>query len=289
MGEGESGRLETCNDCSPSLRLSQLFRSSPVLGYLGCIGRWFDWPLVIRLAEALPQARIELVGPCSCRRPKQLPANVRLLPACKQSEAAGHLARFSAGLIPFRSNALTAGVDPIKYYDYRAAGLPVLSTRFGEMALRGRDDGVYFLDQADNLAETVSAALDHATTPPRPADSGATTIGLPVFAGATIFDPYCPRHGFDARPEFSQWMADELVGVDIDGGLRGVAASDGGGAASRGVAASSIGPTASASCTAGPCRSGAAWPSTAPPCSGCWRFVSAPAARRSSPNFPTPG
>ena len=86
---------------------------------------------------------------------------MRLLPACKQSEAAGHLARFSAGLIPFRSNALTAGVDPIKYYDYRAAGLPVLSTRFGEMALRGRDDGVYFLDRADDLAETVSAALGH--------------------------------------------------------------------------------------------------------------------------------
>ena len=39
----------------------------PVLGYLGCMGHWFDWPLVIRLAEALPQARIELVGPCAVR------------------------------------------------------------------------------------------------------------------------------------------------------------------------------------------------------------------------------
>ena len=120
---------------SPPLPLSP--SSLPVLGYLGCIGHWFDWPLVVRLAEAMPQARIELVGPCAVGPPRRLPANVTLLPACKQSEAAGHLARFSAGLIPFRRNALTAGVDPIKYYDYRAAGLPVLSTRFGEMALRG--------------------------------------------------------------------------------------------------------------------------------------------------------
>ena len=37
--------------------------ASPVLGYLGCLGRWFDWPLVVRLAEAVPHARIELVGP----------------------------------------------------------------------------------------------------------------------------------------------------------------------------------------------------------------------------------
>jgi len=132
---------------------------STVLGYLGCIGAWFDWPLAIRLAEALPKARVELVGPCLVGPPKRLPDNLRLLPPCRQTEAAGHLRRFSAGLIPFRNNALTSGVDPIKYYEYRGAGLPVLSTRFGEMALRGRDDGVYFLDQTGNLPSTVARAL----------------------------------------------------------------------------------------------------------------------------------
>jgi hypothetical protein len=132
-----------------------------VLGYLGCLGRWFDWPLVIRLAEAMPQSQVELIGPCAAAVPRRLPANVRLLPACNQSEVAGHLARFSAGLIPFRNNALTAGVDPIKYYEYRAAGLPVLSTSFGEMVLRGREDGVYFLDRSHDLAAVVSAALGH--------------------------------------------------------------------------------------------------------------------------------
>jgi hypothetical protein len=133
----------------------------PVFGYVGCLGHWFDWPLVIRLAEAMPQAQVELVGPCAVAPPSNLPANIRMLPPCKQSATAGHLARFSVGLIPFRSNGLTAGVDPIKYYEYRAAGLPVLSTRFGEMALRGREDGVYFLDHADNLAATATAALEH--------------------------------------------------------------------------------------------------------------------------------
>jgi hypothetical protein len=140
---------------------SFIIHHSPTLGYLGCIGRWFDWPLVIRLAEVVPQARIELVGPCVVPPPVRPPANVSLLPACRQSEAMSHLERFSAGLIPFRKDWLTAGVDPIKYYDYRAAGLPVLSARFGEMALRGRDDGVYFFEQTGGLAETVSAALAH--------------------------------------------------------------------------------------------------------------------------------
>jgi hypothetical protein len=140
----------------------------PVLGYLGCLGRWFDWPLVVGLAEAMPETRIELVGPCAVRPPRKLPANIRLFPPCKQSEVAGHLSRFTAGLIPFQTSALTAGVDPIKFYEYRAAGLPVLSTSFGEMALRGRDDGVYFLDRASDLAGVVSEAIG------RPNDAVAT-------------------------------------------------------------------------------------------------------------------
>jgi glycosyltransferase involved in cell wall biosynthesis len=136
-------------------------KSGIVLGYLGCIGRWFDWPLVVQLARQLPQARLELVGPLHVSPPCRLPSNIQLFPPCKQSDACKHLSRFSAGLIPFQLNALTAGVDPIKYYEYRAAGLPVLSTSFGEMALRNNQDGVYFLDQSNDLAAAVNRALEH--------------------------------------------------------------------------------------------------------------------------------
>jgi hypothetical protein len=140
-------------------------RPDMVLGYLGCLGHWFDWPLVVRLAEAVPQARIELIGPCAVPPPGRLPPNIRLLPPCRHSDAAKHLARFSAGLIPFRRTELTASVDPIKFYEYRALGLPVLSTTFGEMAFRGADDGVYFLDHSDDLAAAVAQAARHVDDP----------------------------------------------------------------------------------------------------------------------------
>jgi hypothetical protein len=153
--------LNACDTRQSGTVAASPMHHSPVLGYLGCLGRWFDWPLVVRLAKAMPGARIELVGPCVVGPPRNLPTNIRLLPPCQQSEVAGHLARFAAGLIPFQNNALTAGVDPIKFYEYRAAGLPVLSTSFGEMALRGRDDGVYFLDRTSDLATIVSTALGH--------------------------------------------------------------------------------------------------------------------------------
>jgi hypothetical protein len=166
-GEKERGRggddpNESFRSVSPSPPFP-LSPSGPVLGYLGCIGRWFDWPLVLRLAGMMPHVRIELVGPCVVPPPggQRLPDNLRLAPACRRSEAGGHLARFAAGLIPFKINALTSGVDPIKYYDYRAAGLPVLSARFGEMALRSRCDSVYFLDPLCDWRPVVSAALGH--------------------------------------------------------------------------------------------------------------------------------
>jgi hypothetical protein len=145
--------------CFAQMGAVPFFPCPPVLGYVGCLGSWFDWPLVTRLAEAVPEVRVELVGPCEAPKPRSLPANVRVLAACAHAQIPHHLARFSAGLIPFVRNRLTAGVDPIKYYDYRAYGLPVLTTRFGEMALRGVSDGVYFLDHTADLRAVVLQAL----------------------------------------------------------------------------------------------------------------------------------
>jgi hypothetical protein len=132
----------------------------PVLGYVGTIGDWFDWPLVVRLAEGVPRAEVRLIGPCAVR-PRALPPNVNLLGPRAHRDAMREMAGFSCGLIPFRTTPLTASVDPVKYYEYRGLGLPVLSTRFGEMADRGEADGVFALGSGGAPAEAVSAALRH--------------------------------------------------------------------------------------------------------------------------------
>ncbi|MBC3372404.1 glycosyl transferase [Pseudomonas sp. SWRI92] len=130
-----------------------------VLGYVGTLGRWFDWDLVIALAHANPGNRIRLIGPLATPAPCVLPANIELLPECSYADAITAMATFSVGLIPFKLNRLTASVDPIKYYEYRALGLPVISTRFGEMALRDREPGVWIVDNGSDLGETAVAAL----------------------------------------------------------------------------------------------------------------------------------
>lgn len=130
-----------------------------VFGYVGAIGPWFDWALVHALAVAFPSAIVRLIGPLYSLSPILLPANVELQPACSNTAALQSMASFNMGLIPFKQNALTASVDPIKYYEYRATGLPVLSTVFGEMALRKGLPGVFLASQSQELSPLVRAAL----------------------------------------------------------------------------------------------------------------------------------
>lgn len=130
-----------------------------VLGYVGTIGRWFDWPLVSRLAEANPSLQVHIIGPMFVPPPGDLPSNVVVLPACSHKAAIAAMIEFSAGMIPFRRTELTESVDPIKYYEYVALGLPVLTTSFGEMQGRIGTSGVLALDDGRDLGEVARAAL----------------------------------------------------------------------------------------------------------------------------------
>ncbi|MBB5608023.1 MULTISPECIES: glycosyl transferase [unclassified Janthinobacterium] len=133
----------------------------PVLGYVGTIAQWFDWELVIALARANPDLPVRLIGPVFGAVPAQLPDNIELLPACEHRQAIRFMQSFSVGLIPFKRTTLTDSVDPIKYYEYRALGLPVLSTRFGEMAMREGEAGVFLAEPQGDLAAQVAQALAH--------------------------------------------------------------------------------------------------------------------------------
>lgn len=132
--------------------------SVKTIGYIGTVGEWFNWDLTIKLAQAAPDSSVKIIGPIYHRPPSRLPHNITVEPACSHPQALEKMRSFDAGLIPFRRNRLTDSVDPIKYYEYRAMGLPVISTIFGEMAYRRSENGVFLLDDTCNFESTVYAA-----------------------------------------------------------------------------------------------------------------------------------
>ena len=135
-----------------------------IFGYLGTVGAWFDWQWVVDFAESRPDDQIHIVGPIFNPFAAKLPANVQLFPPCSHKDALLRMLSFDVAIIPFIKNELTASVDPIKYYEYRALGLPVISTGFGEMFYRGQEEGVYLCDTPAQFAQSVNEALNYQTT-----------------------------------------------------------------------------------------------------------------------------
>jgi hypothetical protein len=137
-----------------------------VLGYVGSIAPWIDWDALIALSRARPQDRIKLIGPIHTRLPT-LPPNIEMLPAIDHTQVPSELLKLDWGLIPFVINRLTEAVDPIKYYEYRASGLPVLTTSFGDMRSRRAEDGVWFFNEAIARPEMLELACDATYLPSR--------------------------------------------------------------------------------------------------------------------------
>ncbi len=131
-----------------------------IFGYVGTIASWFDWDWVRALAEARPQDEIRLIGPVFEAPAGALPDNVEMLPACDHPAALRAMAEFDVGLIPFKKNKLTSSVDPIKYYEYRALALPILSSDFGEMRHRANAPGVFINQSYEDIASLAEEALN---------------------------------------------------------------------------------------------------------------------------------
>lgn len=148
-------------DILPPLRLCNHDNERKILGYVGTIAAWFDWEWVIVLAKARSQDVVRLIGPVFSTIPAELPQNIEMLPPCDHQAALLAMQEFDVGLIPFKKTTLTESVDPIKYYEYRALGLPVLSTDFGEMALRKSTDGTYLSCSVEDVGELASLALQY--------------------------------------------------------------------------------------------------------------------------------
>jgi glycosyltransferase involved in cell wall biosynthesis len=101
----------------------------PVVGFVGGLSQWVDLELVAFLARAHPTWSFVLIGPLGIDASAvRAMANVHLLGARAYDALPGYLAAIDVGLIPFRDEPVTYHADPIKAYEYLAAGLPTVAT-----------------------------------------------------------------------------------------------------------------------------------------------------------------
>ena len=107
-----------------------------VIGYYGAIAEWFDLDLVRAVAQSHPQALVLLVGNDTAGAGKALAdlPNVRLTGEVPYADLPYWLHGFDVCLLPFKVIPLTLATNPVKVYEYLAAGKPVVSVDLPEMA-----------------------------------------------------------------------------------------------------------------------------------------------------------
>jgi len=106
----------------------------PVVGYVGAVSSWLDQELLAAVARAHRDWTVILIGPVDTgvELLKSLP-NVYFLGQKEYSLLPAYVKGFDVTVIPFKINDLTRGVNPVKLYEYLAAGRPVVSTALPEV------------------------------------------------------------------------------------------------------------------------------------------------------------
>lgn len=112
------------------------------VGYVGKIGKRLDLELIVNAATQLPRVNFVFAGPvldAEYRRPMEEIENIEMLGDVHYDDVPTLLRRFDVGWVPHRVGEGEVGGDVIKTYEYRAAGLPVLTTPVAGAASRGLD------------------------------------------------------------------------------------------------------------------------------------------------------
>jgi glycosyltransferase involved in cell wall biosynthesis len=113
----------------------------PIAGFFGAFADWLDVELIRTAARQLPDWSFVYIGAPSFSRPEAEArwlectggANITVLPQMDPCTLAPFLAEFDVCTMPFLDVPVTQTMNPVKIYEYLAAGKPVVSRDLPEV------------------------------------------------------------------------------------------------------------------------------------------------------------
>ena len=128
--------VERFEPCATPTGVLRRVLDGPIVGYHGAVSpAWVDASLLAGVAELRPDWNLVVIGPCdrvSAATLDRCP-NVLRLDEVSYEELPRYCADFHVAVIPFLVNELTGATDPVKLYEYFAAGKPVVATPMPEL------------------------------------------------------------------------------------------------------------------------------------------------------------
>ncbi len=158
----------------------------PILGFVGAIAYWIDLDLIEFVAQARPDWSIVMIGPLRAGvdigRLQHL-SNVHFVGKKDWTLLPHYLRAFDVCLSPFKvSEPIAVTANPLKVYEYLAAGRPVVSTDMPEV--RPLRDVIRIACSKEDFVEQIQAALQEDGAAARQARIGvARNYDWPVLLG----------------------------------------------------------------------------------------------------------
>lgn len=155
----------------------------PRILFVGALAEWVDYAWINAAVAALPAFSFVLIGPLSRKAEAELkPAqNLHLLGGRPFRLLPGYLQHCNAGIIPFNVQGYPKvhSVRPLKLFEYMAAGLPAVVSRWSEV--QQLKAPVMLADSAEDFIELIQAAIQ-----------GTTAQAGVAFAKAASWDTILP-------------------------------------------------------------------------------------------------
>jgi glycosyltransferase involved in cell wall biosynthesis len=173
---------------------------TPVAGYVGSVYPWLDFGLLDRTIGAMADFTFAVIGPL---HPSVAPEmarltrhrNFRYLGLKPYPDVPAYMRCLDAAIIPFKRTLLTEGVNPVKLYEYSAAGVPTVATDFS-------DDTNEFADIV-LIARTDTEFAAHLRTAVRRRTDRDFVRALSAFASANDWDSRAREFSSLLQPEGS--------------------------------------------------------------------------------------
>jgi len=151
----------------PALPIAQELRSvpSPRIGFVGNASEGLlDYPLIEELFRRHPEWSLVLMGPADeisreTRHRLDSLSNLHFLGWVERHRLPPFLKGFDVTLIPFRIQQWNAARNPLKLWEYLAAGKPVVATRNPE--IENHADVLYLASTPLEFEAAICTALEH--------------------------------------------------------------------------------------------------------------------------------
>jgi glycosyltransferase involved in cell wall biosynthesis len=141
----------------------------PIVGYIGKLARRIDARLAADVASRMPDVRFVFVGPIlepEAIDPMRRVPNIVLLGDRHYDRMPAYVRAFDLAWIPHSVGAGETGGDPIKLYEYWAAGKRVVSTKIDGMGAWQQQ--MLLVGTADEAVGALSGLLNGSITLPSP-------------------------------------------------------------------------------------------------------------------------